>query len=74
MKTIEDHEIQSRPPGRPRDEDARDRIRDATISLLEEVGFANLTCNAIALRAGTRAAIDPISTIATIAPISTTGS
>jgi AcrR family transcriptional regulator len=53
MKTIEDHEIQSRPPGRPRDEDARDRIRDATISLLEEVGFANLTCNAIALRAGT---------------------
>ncbi len=29
------------------------RIREATVSLLEEVGFANLTCDAIAERAGT---------------------
>ncbi len=42
-----------RPPGRPRDETARTRIQEATISLLEEVGFANLTCDAIAQRAGT---------------------
>lgn len=42
-----------RPPGRPRDETACIRIREATISLLEEVGFANLTCDAIAQRAGT---------------------
>ncbi len=48
-------EIQSpaRPPGRPRDEATCTRIREATISLLEEVGFANLTCDAIAQRAGT---------------------
>lgn len=39
--------------GRPRDEMACTRIREATISLLEEVGFANLTCDAIAQRAGT---------------------
>ncbi len=43
----------ARPPGRPRDETARVRIREATIGLLEEVGFANLTCDAIARRAGT---------------------
>lgn len=42
-----------RPPGRPRDETALIRIREATISLLEEVGFANVTCDAIAQRAGT---------------------
>lgn len=43
----------TQPPGRPRDEMACTRIREATISLLEEVGFANLTCDAIAQRAGT---------------------
>lgn len=43
----------ARAPGRPRDETACARIREATISLLEEVGFANLTCDAIAQRAGT---------------------
>ncbi len=42
-----------RQPGRPRDEMACSRIREATISLLEEVGFASLTCDAIAQRAGT---------------------
>lgn len=46
-------EIQTRPPGRPRDETARARICAATVSLLEEVGFANITCDAIAQRAGT---------------------
>jgi len=53
MKTVPQHELQSKLPGRPRDEAARDRIRSATVSLLEEVGFANLTCDAIAQRAGT---------------------
>ncbi len=53
MKTIPQDEFQSRPRGRPRDEAARARIRNATVSLLEEVGFANLTCDAIARRAGT---------------------
>ena len=43
----------TRPPGRPRDEMACTRIREATVSLLEEVGFANVTCEAIAQRAGT---------------------
>ncbi|MEI9974112.1 MAG: TetR/AcrR family transcriptional regulator [Ignavibacteriota bacterium] len=46
-------ETPSRPPGRPRDESARDRIRDAALELLEEVGFANVTCDAIAQRSGT---------------------
>lgn len=48
-------EIQPAPrsPGRPRDESARARIRSATVSLLEEAGFASLTCDAIARRAGT---------------------
>lgn len=41
---------QTRPPGRPRDEAARDRIRDAALKLLEEVGFSNVTCDAIAQR------------------------
>ncbi len=53
MKNASESEFQVSPPGRPRNEAARNRIRDATVSLLEEVGFANLTCDAIALRAGT---------------------
>ena len=44
--------IQTKPPGRPRDEAARDRIREAALELLEEVGFANVTCDAIAQRSG----------------------
>jgi AcrR family transcriptional regulator len=39
-------------PGRPRDEAARGRIREAALALLEEVGFANVTCDAIAQRSG----------------------
>jgi len=46
-------ETEIRPPGRPRDEAARDRIREATLELLEEGGFANVTCDAIAQRSGT---------------------
>jgi len=40
-------------PGRPRDEAARSRIQKAAIELLIEDGFLNLTCDAIAQRAGT---------------------
>jgi AcrR family transcriptional regulator len=52
-ETLEEFNPPPRPPGRPRDEMACARIREAAISLLEEVGFANLTCDAIAQRAGT---------------------
>ena len=45
-------EIPAKPPGRPRDEAARDRIRDAALELLEEVGFSSVTCDAIAQRSG----------------------
>ncbi|HUA63715.1 MAG TPA: TetR/AcrR family transcriptional regulator [Verrucomicrobiae bacterium] len=45
-------EGESRRPGRPRDEAARERIRSAAVELLEEVGFANVTCDAIAQRSG----------------------
>jgi AcrR family transcriptional regulator len=45
-------EIPVRPPGRPRDETCRDRIRAAALELLEEVGMANVTCDAIAQRSG----------------------
>jgi AcrR family transcriptional regulator len=45
-------EIETRPPGRPRDEAARERIRAAALELLDEVGFANVTCDAIAERSG----------------------
>jgi len=40
-----------RGPGRPRDEEARRRILDAAIELLEEVGFSSATVDAIAERA-----------------------
>jgi AcrR family transcriptional regulator len=53
MKETIEMPLPTRPPGRPRDEACCTRIREATISLLEEVGFANLTCDAIAQRAGT---------------------
>ncbi len=38
--------------GRPRDEEARQRILDGALELLEESGFANITTDAIAERAG----------------------
>jgi AcrR family transcriptional regulator len=52
MENVLEAEIQPRPPGRPRDEAVRDRIREAALQLLEEVGFANVTCDAIAQRSG----------------------
>ncbi len=45
-------ETPAKPPGRPRNEAVRQRIRDAALELLEEVGFANVTCDAIGQRAG----------------------
>jgi len=50
--TVQESEIPTRPPGRPRDEAVCGRIRDAALQLLEEVGFANVTCDAIAQRSG----------------------
>jgi len=41
-----------RPLGRPRDEACRQRIRNAALELLEEAGFADVTCDAIAERSG----------------------
>jgi len=38
--------------GRPRDEEARQRILEGALELLEELGFANITTDAIAERAG----------------------
>jgi AcrR family transcriptional regulator len=42
----------ARAPGRPRDNAVRDRILNAGIDLLQEVGFNNATCDAIAERSG----------------------
>ncbi len=41
-----------RKPGRPRDEAVRRNIVKAAFELMEEVGYARLTCDAIAQRAG----------------------
>ena len=38
--------------GRPRDEDARARILQASLEALEELGYPGVTCDAIAERAG----------------------
>jgi AcrR family transcriptional regulator len=38
--------------GRPRDTDARTRILQASLEVLEEAGYPNVTCDAIAERAG----------------------
>jgi AcrR family transcriptional regulator len=38
--------------GRPRDEDARARILEASLDALEELGYPGVTCEAIAERAG----------------------
>ncbi len=53
MKETTECQACTRPPGRPRDEMACARIRKAAVSLLEEVGFSSVTCEAIAQRAGT---------------------
>jgi len=38
--------------GRPRDEEARSRILEASLEALEELGYPGVTCEAIAQRAG----------------------
>ena len=43
---------EKRQPGRPRDADADAAIASATLALLTEVGFAQLTIEAVAVRAG----------------------
>ena len=50
LKDVE--EFGGRGRGRPRDEEARRRILDSALTLVEEVGFANATTDAIAERAG----------------------
>ncbi len=42
----------ARAPGRPRDNAVREKILTAGIDLLQEVGFSNATCDAIAERSG----------------------
>jgi AcrR family transcriptional regulator len=45
-------EVSHRTRGRPRDEVARARILEAALNLVEDLGFANITTDAIAERAG----------------------
>jgi AcrR family transcriptional regulator len=45
-------EISIKGRGRPRDEVARSRILSAALEALEDLGFSNVTCDAIAERAG----------------------
>lgn len=44
--------VKKRTPGRPRSEEARAAILASTLELLEEAGFAELTIEAVAARAG----------------------
>lgn len=50
--SIQLEESCSKGRGRPRDEDARLRILEAALELLEQSGFGNITTDAIAERAG----------------------
>jgi AcrR family transcriptional regulator len=45
-------EVPAKRQGRPRDDAARERIRGAALELLEEAGFAGVTCDGIAQRSG----------------------
>jgi AcrR family transcriptional regulator len=49
---VQTDELVTRGRGRPRDEFVRKRILDAALELLEQLGFANATVEAIAERAG----------------------
>jgi AcrR family transcriptional regulator len=49
LETIDDT---LRGRGRPRDEEARSRILEASLEALEELGYPGVTCEAIAERAG----------------------
>ncbi len=50
LKTSQDDIVRSR--GRPRDEEARTRILQSALEVLEELGYANASTDAIAERAG----------------------
>lgn len=52
MEPIAGTDEQLRPQGRPRDEAVRQKILTASLELLEEIGFARITTDAIAERAG----------------------
>jgi len=56
MEKTAETEEQVRPQGRPRDEAVRRKILGAALTLLEDAGFARVTCGAIAKRAGTSSA------------------
>lgn len=47
-----DDSVKKRTPGRPRSEQARAAILTATLHLLEQVGFSDLSIEAVAARAG----------------------
>jgi AcrR family transcriptional regulator len=51
MAVVTDDEV-LRGRGRPRDEEARTRILQASLEALEELGYPGITCDAIAERAG----------------------
>jgi len=48
----EEQRPSKRPPGRPRSNESHDAILNAALALLEEVGFADLSIEGIAARAG----------------------
>ncbi len=50
-KTVE-ADFHLRTPGRPRDHALRQKIVEAGLALMEEIGFENTTCDAIADRSG----------------------
>ena len=52
MPVIEAIDDSLRGRGRPRDEDARARILQASLEALEDLGYPGITCDAIAERAG----------------------
>lgn len=79
--------VTRRRPGRPRDEGAREAILSATLELLAEIGFANVTVDAVAQRAGVgkatiyrrwdskeRLVVDAITSNVEVAPLPDTGS
>ena len=49
--TTKDEQQFQRGRGRPRDEEARNRILASALALLEDLGFSNVTMDAIAERA-----------------------
>jgi len=80
-------EVPPRRPGRPRDEGAAQAILTATMELMAEVGFAGVTVDAVAQRAGVgkatiyrrwqskeRLVLDAISASTEPAPVPDTGS